>query len=84
MAVTALSAVWLLARKSALIASLLSATPAWLKLDPLPILATDDDVEEDGVENAVERTDQAEESDSVESLFSIEQMKANQAKREVM
>ena len=39
-AMTSLGAVWLVARQSALAASLMASVPAWLRLDPLPVLGT--------------------------------------------
>ena len=45
---TSLGTVWLVVRQSALAASLLASVPAWLRLDPLPVLGVGDDAGMDG------------------------------------
>ncbi|MGI4937387.1 MAG: beta strand repeat-containing protein [Janthinobacterium lividum] len=68
-AVTTLGAVWVVARKAALVASLLSTVPAWMRLDPLPILSGDD-VPDDDIDTEADKV--PDETDSVEHLFSVE------------
>ncbi|RJF96743.1 DUF4347 domain-containing protein [Noviherbaspirillum cavernae] len=48
-AATTLGTVWMVVRKGALAASLLASMPAWVRLDPLPVLlASDDPPENEG------------------------------------
>lgn len=73
-AVSALGTVWVVARKAALVASLMSTAPAWMRIDPLPILGG----EEEGVEEE-ENAGPASEGDSVEHLFVTEAAPGGQA-----
>ncbi|MGI4847592.1 MAG: hypothetical protein ACRYGK_05575, partial [Janthinobacterium lividum] len=66
-AVSSLGAVWMVARKAALVASLLSSVPAWMRLDPLPILG-DDQASDDASAN--EKSE--EQDESVERMFTVE------------
>jgi hypothetical protein len=47
-------AVWWTARAVGLVASLLTVTPAWRHVDPLPVLGRDDEEEEEVWEDASE------------------------------
>jgi hypothetical protein len=51
-------AVWSAARAAGLVASLLTTTPAWRHVDPLPVLGNDPDTDEDeDVEEDQEKRD---------------------------
>lgn len=76
-AVSALSAIWVVARKAALVSSLLSTVPAWLRLDPMPILSGSDEAE--APEELAEAED-TEQGDSVEHLFTVEGKVGRQVK----
>ncbi|MGI4849239.1 MAG: DUF4347 domain-containing protein [Janthinobacterium lividum] len=64
LAVTVLGGVWMIGRKVALLASLLSTVPGWMRLDPLPILDSADDEPEEMPEETAQ-------SAEVEHLFTV-------------
>lgn len=68
-AITALSTVWVVTRKAAIAASLLSTAPPWLKLDPLPVLYGEDD--EDETWNETGQPGSPFETEAVEHLFTV-------------
>jgi hypothetical protein len=51
-------AVWWAARAAGLVASLLTTTPAWRHVDPLPVLSRDPDADEEEVEQDKEKRDE--------------------------
>jgi hypothetical protein len=85
--VSALGTIWVVARKAALVASLLSTVPAWMRLDPMPILSSGDGPDDDGAsgggkaagdgkrDGAIDGDGDGEDpasADSVEHLFTVE------------
>jgi|GEM_PF-715997 len=58
-AVFTLGAVWVVAQKGALVASLVATVPAWQRMDPLPILMGKDDDEKSDQKSKDEKSDMA-------------------------
>jgi hypothetical protein len=67
-------AVWWAARAVGLVASLLSATPAWRHVDPLPVLGRDEDEKEKWDE--VEEKDQEKKDDEHRAAWVFEEREA--------
>jgi hypothetical protein len=69
-------AVWWAARAAGLVASLLSATPAWRHVDPLPVLGRDEEEKEKWDEAENEDEDQEKKDDEHRAAWVLEEHEA--------
>ncbi|MGI4847736.1 MAG: hypothetical protein ACRYGK_06325, partial [Janthinobacterium lividum] len=74
--VSAIVTSWIVARKAALLASLLATVPSWVRIDPLPILCDDADSSDD--ETSAALITQADANEAVEEIFVVTQKTAGQ------
>jgi hypothetical protein len=68
-------AVWWTARAVGLVASLLSATPAWRHVDPLPVLGRNEDEQEEWDESADDK-DKEKKDDEHRAAWVLEEREA--------
>jgi hypothetical protein len=69
-------AVWWAARAAGLVASLLSATPAWRHVDPLPVLGRDEEDKEKWDETENEDEDQEKKDEEHRAAWVLEEHEA--------
>jgi hypothetical protein len=69
-------AVWWTARAVGLVASLLSATPAWRHVDPLPVLGRDEEEKEGWDDDSAEEKDKDKKADEHRAAWILEEREA--------